>query len=82
MKVKLKNLLVTKSTSIGECMQRLNATAEKCLIVTDNKKILLGTITDGDIRRSILNDFDIKNQSKMFTLKIQQVLLKEIIKKL
>ena len=64
MKVKLKNLLVTKSTSIGECMQRLNATAEKCLIVTDNKKILLGTITDGDIRRSILNDFDIKKSIK------------------
>ena len=41
MKVKLKNLLVTKSTSIGECMQRLNATAEKCLIVTDNKKNII-----------------------------------------
>ena len=64
MKVKLKNLLVTKNTSIGDCMQRLNDTAEKCLVVTDNRKILLGTITDGDIRRSILNDFDIKKSIK------------------
>ena len=35
-------------------MKKLDKTAEKCLIVTDEKGFLIGTITDGDIRRSIL----------------------------
>ena len=64
MKKKLKNLLVNQNASIFDCMPYLNDTAEKCLIVTDNRKKLLGTITDGDIRRSILNDLDIKKSIK------------------
>ena len=58
MKKKLKNLLVNQNASIFDCMQYLNDTAEKCLIVTDNRKKLLGTITDGDIRRAIIDDID------------------------
>ena len=64
MKIKLKNLLVTKNASIVDCMQRLDGTKQKCLIVTDERKKLLGTITDGDIRRSLLNDFNIKKTIK------------------
>ena len=52
---RLKNLLVNQNASIFDCMQYLNDTAEKCLIVTDNRKKLLGTITDGDIRRALMN---------------------------
>jgi len=36
-------------------MQKLQKTGEKCLIVVDKNKRLLGTITDGDIRRAILD---------------------------
>jgi len=40
-------------------MKALNKTAEKCLIVLDENQKLLGTLTDGDLRRSILNSADI-----------------------
>ena len=35
-------------------MKVLDKTAEKCLLVIDDNKKLLGTLTDGDLRRSIL----------------------------
>ena len=35
-------------------MKSLNKTAEKCLLVVDESNKLLGTLTDGDLRRSIL----------------------------
>ena len=37
----------------------LNKTAEKCLIVVDNEQKLLGTLSDGDIRKAILNGMTI-----------------------
>ena len=81
MKIKLKNLLVTKNTSISECMQRLNDTGKKGLIVIDKRKKLLGTITDGDIRRSILNDFDIKQSIKNVYFKTPASFIKDSYKK-
>ena len=35
-------------------MKLLDKTAEKCLLVVDKNRKLLGTVTDGDLRRSIL----------------------------
>ena len=81
MKIKLKNLLVTKNTSISECMQRLNDTGKKGLIVIDKRKKLLGTITDGDIRRSILNDFDIKQSIKNVYFKTPASFIKDSYKR-
>jgi len=34
-------------------MKALYKTVEKCLLVVHNEKKLLGTLTDGDLRRSI-----------------------------
>lgn len=36
-------------------MQRLDQTAEKCLFVVDEQDCLVGALTDGDVRRAILN---------------------------
>ena len=41
--------------SIREAMKQLDITAEKILFVVNNYDILIGTLTDGDIRRWILN---------------------------
>ncbi len=50
-----KKLKVESTISIKKAMQLLNETAEKCLIVVNKQDKLLGTITDGDIRRTILS---------------------------
>jgi dTDP-glucose pyrophosphorylase/predicted transcriptional regulator len=54
-KDKLKTLLVPPDTSIKQTMQKLNETAERILFVVDGQNRLLGTVTDGDIRRGIIN---------------------------
>ena len=50
----MKNITLHPNTTIRQAMKKLDKTAEKCLLVTDGDMKLLGTLTDGDIRRSIL----------------------------
>ena len=50
----LKDITVRPSISIREAMKYLDMTAENCLLVIDKEKKLLGTLTDGDLRRAIL----------------------------
>lgn len=47
--------LMSEKCSIVTCMQRLNETAEKIVFVTDDKGRLVGSVSDGDIRRWILS---------------------------
>lgn len=54
-KSKLKLLLVTIDISIKVAMQKLSDTAERILFVVDDKERLVGTLSDGDIRRAIIN---------------------------
>lgn len=50
----LSSLLISPSTTIKEAIQRLNETGQKILFVADSQEKLLGTLTDGDIRRAII----------------------------
>lgn len=52
--IKFKKLLIKVDTNIKQAMQKLNETAEKILFVVDEHNRLLGTLTDGDIRRGII----------------------------
>jgi len=61
-KAKLRTLLISSDTTLKESMQRLNDTAEQILFVTDEDDKLLGTVTDGDIRRGLINGFKFSDQ--------------------
>jgi len=50
----MKNITINPDITIRQAMKALDKTAEKCLLVVDENKKLLGTLTDGDLRRSIL----------------------------
>ncbi len=50
----MKDITVKHNITIRQAMKVLDKTAEKCLLVVDDQKKLLGTLTDGDLRRSIL----------------------------
>lgn len=50
----LTSLLISPSITIKDAIQRLTETAQKILFVTDGEQRLLGTLTDGDIRRTII----------------------------
>ena len=48
------DLLIRETATIKEALKALDKTAEKTLFVTDGDRRLLGTITDGDVRRALL----------------------------
>ena len=51
----MKNLLIRPDSNIKNALNQMSETGEKCLVVVDKKNTLLGTISDGDIRKAILN---------------------------
>jgi len=51
----MKDIIVQTNITIRQAMKALEKTSEKCIIVIDKNKKLLGTLTDGDLRRSILS---------------------------
>ena len=68
-----KKIVVSNKLSIKECLLRLNKIGSQILIVCSNKGILRGTITDGDIRRGLINGFKLNSnienlQSQSFCL--------------
>ena len=46
------NLIITEKDTITDALIKINENSHKCLIVINNKKILKGTITDGNKKRS------------------------------
>jgi dTDP-glucose pyrophosphorylase len=54
--------LVPETHTIRQAMERLEKTEEKIVFVVDADSRLVGSLTDGDIRRWILSDGDLKMQ--------------------
>ena len=50
----MKDILIPPTLTVREAISRLNSTGKKILLVVDEDERLIGTITDGDIRRAIL----------------------------
>jgi dTDP-glucose pyrophosphorylase len=55
-------ILVSPETSILEALEVMDKTAAQILLVADATRKLLGTITDGDIRRGILRGTPLANR--------------------
>ena len=56
----MKDLTIRLDVSIRDSMKKMSKAGEKCLVVVDEKKTLLGTLSDGDIRKAILSGVKIK----------------------
>lgn len=56
------NIIINKSATVKEAMKQLDKTAEKILFVVENGNKLIGSLTDGDIRRWILKDGDLNTE--------------------
>ena len=86
-----KNLTIKVSVTILNAMKLLSKTGENCLVVVDDKENYLGTLTDGDIRRSILKEKNINrkisecyNKNSIFILNnnySKDIALKKMISK-
>ena len=56
MEENIQNLLIRKDMTVKEVMKRMDETAKKILFVIDDDLKLLGSLTDGDVRRELLKD--------------------------
>jgi len=61
-KEELKQFLINKEESVLTSMKRLDENAHKVLFVVDENEALIGSLTDGDIRRWILSDNKLSEQ--------------------
>ena len=50
----MKNLLIKPNSNIKDFLKQLSKVGEKCLVVVDKANRLLGTLSDGDVRKAIL----------------------------
>ena len=51
----MKNLLIQFDQSLKNALKQLNKSGEKCLVVVDINEKFLGTLSDGDVRKAILD---------------------------
>ncbi|MBZ0220856.1 MAG: NTP transferase domain-containing protein [Candidatus Methylomirabilis sp.] len=58
---KVKSLTIGPEATIKSAMQSINDAGEKILFVTDELGSLIGVVTDGDIRRGIINGLDLSS---------------------
>jgi dTDP-glucose pyrophosphorylase len=67
----LSQLCLAPTATIREAMLLLTQNSRRIVLITDDARRLLGTITDGDIRRAILDGFSLDSlSSELLTRKI------------
>lgn len=59
-----KKVLLSPSSTIKEALRAINSGAMQIALVLDDEDRLLGTLTDGDIRRALLADFQLDDVIK------------------
>lgn len=62
-------IILSQSNSISEAIENINNNSYGIVLVTDNKNKLIGTITDGDIRRGFMNHISIDAPIKIIMCK-------------
>jgi dTDP-glucose pyrophosphorylase len=60
----IKKLTINSTCTIKDALKLIGIGGHKCLIVGDSNYILLGTLSDGDIRKGILKGMQIKDTIK------------------
>ena len=57
----LTNLVVNPSSSVRQVMERIDKSGKGIALILDESQHLIGTVTDGDIRRAILAGIDLNS---------------------
>ena len=64
--------VLEETSTVEEAIQILNSSEHKIALVTNQSRILLGTITDGDVRRGLLTGFNLQ-------ISVREILNREAI---
>ncbi len=78
--MKVEDLFIHKEFTIKDALKKLDETAKKILLIVEGKK-LIGVLTDGDIRRWILQNGDLNKPVSLIMVKNPKYIYEEDIKK-
>jgi len=70
------DLNVSPDITIRKAMKKLSQSGEKCLVITNEKNKLLGTLSDGDLRKAILKGATVGESVRRIYQKNPTVLVK------
>ena len=62
----MKNFIVKKTNSLRDAIKLINRNGNKCVVVVDQKKKLLGTLSDGDIRKVIIKKVNLNSSIEKY----------------
>lgn len=65
----MKNYLIEQNKNIKDALVNLENNKSKCLLVVDKNNTLKGTLTDGDIRRAMLQNANLSSSIKKYVKK-------------
>ena len=71
---------INKKQSLKDALKKMSIEGKKCLIVIDDKKKFLGTLSDGDIRKALLKGKNLKTLIKDFLIQNLPSLQNQILK--
>ncbi len=60
----IKDITSQPNISVRQAMKKLSKSGGKCLVIINEDKILLGTLSDGDLRKAILTGAEMNNSIK------------------
>ncbi len=60
----LGKFLVNETAKIKDCLSKMQENGQRCVIIIDQKKKLMGTFSDGDARRLILKNINFNSSIK------------------
>jgi len=72
----IEQFCILPTDTIKHALKQISETGKKCILVTNDKNKFLGTLSDGDLRRAILNNQKLNSQIKSFYNKKSFVLIK------
>ena len=52
----VRKIIISPNINLKDAMKKLSSSARGCLIIADKNNRLLGTLSDGDVRKAILNE--------------------------
>ena len=73
----MKNLFIHFHSSIKDALKKLSKSGNKCLVVVSDDEKFLGTLSDGDVRKAILNGLEINGSIQAIFNKNSTYLLKD-----
>ena len=64
--MQFKNFLISEKNSLFDVLKKININGSGFVLVKSKKNRILGILTDGDLRRLVLNKTDLKKNCKKF----------------